>query len=70
MCSIGGILGVITGVSASFIIDHYSDKYKTIIELYSLFLALGVAMAVGVFFGWFPARRAAKLDTIDALRYE
>ena len=70
MCSIGGLLGVGAGVGVSYIIDRYSEKYQTVVELYSLLLSLGVASSVGIFFGWYPASRAAKMDTIEALRYE
>ncbi|GHS94348.1 multidrug ABC transporter substrate-binding protein [Planctomycetales bacterium] len=69
MCFIGGLLGVAAGVGSSYLLDRYST-HRTVVELYSLVLSLGVASSVGVFFGYYPASRAAKLNTIDALRYE
>lgn len=70
MCTIGGLLGVGFGCGASYAIGHYFKEFKTVIEMYSVLLSLGVASSVGIFFGWYPASRAAKLDTIEALRYE
>jgi putative ABC transport system permease protein len=65
----GGLLGIIVGVIASFGIAR-SLQWATVVSPLSVLLAFGVATAVGVFFGWYPARRAAKLDPIVALRRE
>ena len=65
----GGFLGIILGIVISLSISKFSD-YQTIIESYSIFLSLGVATSVGVFFGYWPAKKAAALDPIEALRYE
>ncbi|MGD0198916.1 MAG: ABC transporter permease [Solirubrobacteraceae bacterium] len=64
---IGGIGGVIFGVVGS---QFYIDGVQPVIAPYSIFLALGVSVVVGVFFGFYPANRAASLRPIDALRYE
>jgi putative ABC transport system permease protein len=48
----------------------FSGGWPMIIEMKSVFLAFGFAAAVGVFFGYYPARKAAALDPIEALRYE
>jgi putative ABC transport system permease protein len=63
----GGLLGIIIGVLASVAIAR-SLQWATVVSPFSVLLAFGVAAAVGVFFGWYPARRAAQLDPIVALR--
>lgn len=65
----GGLLGIIVGVIASAGIAR-SLQWATVVSPLSVLLAFGVATAVGVFFGWYPARRAARLDPIVALRRE
>ncbi len=65
----GGLLGIVIGVIASIGIAR-SLQWATVVSPGSVLLAFGVAAAVGVFFGWYPARRAAQLDPIVALRHE
>jgi putative ABC transport system permease protein len=65
----GGLIGVILGVIASFGIAR-SLHWATVVSPWSVLLAFGTAAAVGVFFGWYPAKRAAQLDPIVALRRE
>ena len=65
----GGLLGIILGVIASMGIAR-SLQWATVVSPLSVLLAFGVATAVGVFFGWYPARQAARLDPIEALRHE
>ena len=65
----GGLLGIVVGVIASIGIAR-SLQWATVVSPLSVLLAFGVAAAVGVFFGWYPARRAAQLDPIVALRRE
>jgi putative ABC transport system permease protein len=65
----GGLLGVILGVASSRIISAFVH-WPTIISLGSILLASFFSVAIGVFFGLYPARRAASLDPIEALRYE
>jgi putative ABC transport system permease protein len=65
----GGLIGVIAGVLASIGIARML-QWSTVVSPLSVVLAFGVAAAVGVFFGWYPARRAAQLDPIVALRRE
>jgi putative ABC transport system permease protein len=65
----GGLAGVILGVIAAFVISN-ALHWATSISALSVLVAFGVAAAVGVFFGWYPARRAAQLDPITALRRE
>jgi putative ABC transport system permease protein len=65
------LLGGLLGVSAGLIGSHFRIVgVQPVVESYSIFLSFGVAIGVGLFFGIYPASRAAKLKPIDALRYE
>jgi len=66
---IGGLIGVIMGLSGAVVIAMFGE-WPTVIEIESVILAFGFSAAVGVFFGFYPARKAARLDPIEALRYE
>ena len=66
---IGGIIGVALGWSVSFGIS-YAGIIQTSVSVMSIFLAFGVSAVIGIVFGYYPAQRAAKLNPIDALRYE
>ena len=66
---IGGVIGIVFGLCGSYIIAMIGNS-PAIVQPYSIFLAFGFAAAVGVFFGFYPARKAARLDPIEALRYE
>jgi putative ABC transport system permease protein len=66
---IGGLIGVAVGLAASEAIS-YMAEWRTLVAPRSIALAFGFAAAVGVFFGFYPARKAARLDPIEALRYE
>jgi putative ABC transport system permease protein len=66
---LGGIVGVLAGIAATRMISVIAG-WETLISLPSLFVAVGVALAVGLFFGFYPARRASRLDPVAALRYE
>jgi len=65
----GGLLGVVFGVAGSSLVSIIVH-WPTIISIHSILLALFFSIAIGVFFGLYPARRASKLDPIEALRYE
>jgi putative ABC transport system permease protein len=69
MSLIGGFLGVASGIGISMLLSRFTQFY-TIIEPQSVIMAMSFSAAVGIFFGYYPARRAAKLNPIDALRYE
>jgi putative ABC transport system permease protein len=66
---LGGLIGVLVGVGASRLIGVFAD-FKAVVSLGSVLLAFGVSFGIGVFFGFYPARRAAVLDPIEALHYE
>lgn len=66
---LGGIVGIIIGVVGSRIISDI-EKWPTIITAFSIMLSFGFSLAIGIFFGFYPARKAALLNPIDALRYE
>jgi putative ABC transport system permease protein len=66
---IGGIMGVVLGLVASYIITTFFSVSSSI-SLFSILLAFGVSAAVGIIFGFYPARQAANLSPIEALRYE
>jgi putative ABC transport system permease protein len=66
---LGGFVGVACGIAISRLVQVFAD-FKAIVTLGSVVLAFGVSCAIGVFFGFYPARKAAALDPIEALRYE
>ena len=66
---VGGIIGVVLGMGVSFILSR-SMNLPFVFSLPSILLAFGVSVAIGVLFGWYPAQKAAKLQPIEALRYE
>jgi putative ABC transport system permease protein len=66
---IGGIIGIVLGVGASQLISQMF-KWPTLISINALLLSFSFAGGVGIFFGFYPARKAAQMDPIEALRYE
>jgi putative ABC transport system permease protein len=65
----GGLLGILAGLAASALISS-SLSWPTEVSGISVAASFGFAAAIGVFFGYYPAHKAASLDPIDALRYE
>ena len=65
----GGLIGVILGVALSYAITYMFD-IKTIISFLSILLSFGISAAVGVIFGYAPAKKASERDPIESLRYE
>jgi putative ABC transport system permease protein len=66
---LGGTIGIILGVAASLLISYFA-QWATFVSIGSIVLAFLFSGLVGVFFGFYPARKAAFLDPIEALRYE
>jgi len=66
---VGGILGMLVGILLSFVISKVISLPFTI-ALGSIVLAMGVSGAIGIIFGWYPAKKASDLQPIEALRYE
>ena len=65
----GGLLGVILGVAASYIVKAVLS-YPILIQPWSIIVSFLVCTIIGIFFGWYPARKASNLDPIEAIRYE
>ena len=66
---IGGIIGIGLGCAASKIISQFGN-FTTVITALPIIVSFGFSVGIGLFFGIYPARKAAKLDPIEALRYE
>ena len=66
---IGGVIGILLGLGASRLLSVFAH-WPTLISIPSIIAAFFVSAAVGIFFGFYPAREAARLDPIEALRYE
>lgn len=66
---VGGSIGIILGIGASYLVSHFAG-WQTVISSFAIIAAFGFSVGVGLFFGIYPARKAALLDPIDALRYE
>ncbi len=73
---LGGVIGILLGAGVSSLIPQLAMKFNpdipipTVITTESVLISVGFAALIGIFFGWYPARKAARLDPIEALRYE
>ena len=65
----GGVIGVVIGCGASWVVKS-AAHWPIFIQPWSVFLSFAVCTVTGVFFGWYPAKKAADLDPIEAIRYE
>ena len=65
----GGIIGVFLGVGASYAINILAH-WPIFIQAWTIIMSFAVCTFTGVFFGWYPAKKAALLDPIEAIRYE
>jgi putative ABC transport system permease protein len=70
LSGVGGILGVLLGVTIPQIIIYFIPEQKAIVTAYSVLLAFCISVGIGILFGLYPARRAALMDPIEALRHE
>lgn len=66
---VGGIIGILIGILASEMVATFGG-WPVVVTPVSIILSFGFSSAIGLFFGWYPARKAAALNPIDALRYE
>lgn len=69
MTLIGGIIGIVLGISGAYLVSLVA-KIPFVVSIPAILVAVGVSAMVGIVFGLYPARRAARLSPIDALRYE
>jgi putative ABC transport system permease protein len=69
MSLLGGVVGLAVGYGGSALLGHLTG-WATVVPPSAVLIAVGFSAAVGVFFGYYPARRAAALNPIQALRYE
>ena len=66
----GGVIGVVFGIGISLLINVFLPRLPSTVPVWAVALGVGVSMSVGLFFGIYPAVKAARLDPVDALRYE
>ena len=65
----GGVIGILLGFLSTWLVNLIAH-WPVSIQIYSVLLSFAVCTITGVFFGWYPARKASNLDPIEAIRYE
>ena len=70
LSSMGGVIGIVLGIGASKLLTIFPPYWPTLVSPLSVALSFMFSACVGIFFGFYPARKAAALDPIEALRYE
>jgi putative ABC transport system permease protein len=70
LTGVGGVIGVVLGMGISLLINEFLPRLPSTVPLWAVVLGVGVSMTVGLFFGIYPAVKAARLDPVEALRYE
>jgi len=66
---LGGVTGILMGLATSYLVSSFAG-FTTIVTIKSIIISFIVSTLIGIFFGWYPSRKAANLNPIDALRYE
>jgi len=71
LCFAGGVIGIVLGRGASYLISKpWTLGWPTEMSIPAIIASVGVSLAVGIIFGYYPAWKASRLDPIEALRYE
>jgi putative ABC transport system permease protein len=70
LSTVGGFIGILIGVSGTLAASRMAEDFRAHVSVDTILLATGFSIAVGLFFGIYPAVRASRLNPIDALRYE
>ena len=66
---IGGVIGIILGLILSYLLSYFL-KWPFVVSQSAIIISFFVCAATGIFFGWYPVKKAANMDPIAALRYE
>jgi putative ABC transport system permease protein len=69
ICLVGGLIGTLLGVGLSWLVSSKADM-QVVVSSQSILLAFGFSSVIGIFFGFYPARKAAAMNPVEALRHE